>query len=140
MTNINYGRVILGGLLAGLVLNIGEYLLNEVVFKQQMEEMFRKINVPPPGGSFIAIAVAITFLLGILIVCLYAMIRPRYGPGPKTAICAASVVWFCVYVYVGILNTALFGFSTSFLIITLVWGLVEYALAAIAGAWLYKEA
>jgi hypothetical protein len=139
MTKINYGRVILGGLLAGLVLNIGEYLLNEVVFKQQMEEMFRKINVPPPGGSFIAIAVGITFLLGILIVCLYAMIRPRYGAGPKTAICAALVIWFCVYVYCGVLNAALFGISTSFLIISLAWGLVEYALAAIAGAWLYKE-
>jgi len=139
MTKINYGRVILGGLLAGLVLNIGEYLLNEVVFKQQMEEMFRKINVPPPGGSFIAIAVGITFLLGILIVCLYAMIRPRYGAGPKTAICAALVIWFCVYVYCGVLNAALFGISTSFLIIGMVWGLVEYALAAVAGAWLYKE-
>ena len=139
MTKINYGRVILGGLLAGLVLNIGEYLLNEVVFKQQMEEMFRKINVPPPGGSFIAIAVGITFLLGILIVCLYAMIRARYGAGPKTAICAALVIWFCVYVYCGVLNAALFGISTSFLIIGMVWGLVEYALAAVAGAWLYKE-
>lgn len=140
MTNINYGRVILGGLLAGLVLNIGEYLLNEVVFKQQMEEMFRKINVPPPGGSFIAIAVAMTFLLGILIVCLYAMIRPRYGAGPKTAICAALVIWFCVYVYCGVLNAALFAIPTSFLVMSMVWGLVEYSLAAIAGAWLYKEA
>jgi len=139
MTNINYGRVILGGLLAGLVLNIGEFLLNEVVFKAQMEEMFRKLGVTPPGGSFIAIAVIMTFLLGILIVCLYAMIRPRYGPGPKTAICAASVVWFCVYVYCNVLNAALFGISTSLLVLSMVWGLVEYALAAIAGAWLYKE-
>jgi hypothetical protein len=139
MNNINYGRVILGGLVAGLVLNIGEFLLNEVIFKQQMEEMFKRLGVPPPGSSFIAIAVAITFLLGILIVCLYAMIRPRYGPGPKTAICAALVIWFCVYVYCGILNAALFGISTSFLIIGMVWGLVEYALAAIAGAWLYRE-
>ncbi len=139
MNKINYGRVILGGLVAGLVLNIGEYLLNEVVFKQQMEVMFKRLGVPAPGGSFIAIAVAITFLLGILIVCLYAMIRPRYGPGPKTAICAASVIWFCVYVYCGILNAALFGISASFLIIGMVWGLVEYALAAIAGAWLYRE-
>jgi hypothetical protein len=139
MTNINYGRVILGGLLAGLVLNIGEFVLNEVVLHQQMVDWFRKLGITPPGNSFIAIAVIFTFLLGILIVCLYAMIRPRYGPGPKTAICAASVVWFCVYVYTGVLNAALFGISTSFLIIGIVWGLVEYALAAMAGAWLYKE-
>jgi len=139
MGNINYGRAILGGLLCGLVLNIGEFLLNEVVFKQQMEEMFRRLSVPPPGSNFIAVAVVMTFLLGILIVLLYAMIRPRYGAGPKTAICAALVIWFCVYIYCGVLNAAIFGISTSFLIIGMVWGLVEYALAAIAGAWLYRE-
>jgi hypothetical protein len=139
MNNMNFGRVILGGLVAGLVLNIGEYLLNEVVFKKQMEEMFARLHVPAPGGTFIGIAVLITFLLGILIVCLYAMIRPRYGPGPKTAICAALVIWFCVYVYCGILNAALFGLATSFVVLGMVWGLVEYCLAAIAGAWLYRE-
>ena len=139
MGKINYGRAILGGLLAGLVLNIGEYLLNEVVFKQQMEEMFRRMHVTPPGGSFIAVAVAITFMLGILLIMLYAMIRPRYGAGPKTAICAASVIWFCVYFYCGVLNAALFGLPTSLVIIGMVWGFVEYSLAAIAGAWLYRE-
>ncbi|MDQ1637141.1 MAG: hypothetical protein QOF62_480 [Pyrinomonadaceae bacterium] len=29
--NMNFGRVFLGGLLAGLILNIGEFLLNEKV-------------------------------------------------------------------------------------------------------------
>ena len=139
MSNMNYGRVILGGLVAGLVLNIGEYLLNEVVFKRQMEEMFARLHVPPPGGTFIGIAVGITFLLGILIVCLYAMIRPRYGPGPKTAICAALVIWFCVYVYCGVLNAALFAIPTNFLVLGMVWGLVEYCAGAVAGAWLYRE-
>ena len=139
MSKINFGRVILGGLVAGVVLNIGEYLLNEVVFKQQMEEMFRRMRLTPPGGSFIGIAIAITFLLAILLICLYAMIRPRYGAGPKTAICAASVIWFCVYFYCGVLNAALFALPASLVIIGMVWGFVEYSLAAIAGAWLYRE-
>jgi hypothetical protein len=139
MNNINYGRVILGGLVAGLVLNIGEFLLNEVILVKQMEEMFARLNVPRPGGNFIAIAVGITFLLGIVIVWTYAMIRPRFGPGPKTAIFAAVVAWFCVYFYCGILNAALFGIPTTFLLLGMVWGIVEYVLAAIAGAWLYRE-
>ena len=138
MSKINYGRVILGGLLAGLVLNIGEYLLNEVVLHQQMQEFFTRLHITP-AANFIPIAVVITFLLGIVIVCLYAMIRPRYGAGPKTAVCAASVIWFCVYFYCGVLNAALFGLATSFVVIGMVWGIVEYSLAAIAGAWLYKE-
>lgn len=139
MSNINFGRVILGGLVAGLILNIGEFLLNEVVFVQQMEELFRRINVPRPGATFIATAVGITFLLGIVIVWIYAMIRPRFGPGPKTAIIAAFVAWFCVYFYCGILNAAIFSLPASLVIIGMVWGIIEYILAAVAGAWLYKE-
>lgn len=139
MSNINFGRVILGGLVAGLILNIGEFLLNEVVFVQQMEELFRRINVPRPGPSFIATAVGITFLLGIVIVWIYAMIRPRFGPGPKTAIIAAFVVWFCVYFYCGILNATIFSLPATYVIIGMVWGIIEYILAAVAGAWLYRE-
>ena len=139
MNNINFGRVILGGLLAGLVLNIGEFLLNEVVFVKQMEEMFSRLNVPRPGGSFIATAVCITFLLGIVIVWLYAMIRPRFGPGPKTAIIAAFVAWFGVYFYSGLLNASLFGIPAAYLLLGMVWGIIEYILAAVAGAWLYRE-
>lgn len=139
MKNINFGRVILGGLLAGLILNIGEYLLNEVVFRQQMQEFFERLRLPVPGGSFIAIAVGITFLLGIVMVWLYAMIRPRFGPGPKTAIIAAFVIWFCVYFYCGLLNSIVFGLPATSVIMGMAWGIIEYVVAAIAGAWLYKE-
>lgn len=139
MGRINLGRVIMGGLVTGLVLNIGEFLLNEVIFKKQIEEMVRRLNVPVPAGSFIAIAVLITFLLGIVIVLTYAMIRSRFGPGPKTAVLAALIAWFCIYVYSGILNSVIFGLAPSLLIIGILWGLAEYVVAALAGAWLYKE-
>ena len=42
MGKINFGRVLLGGLVAGLVINIGEYLLNGVVLAKQMEGTFAK--------------------------------------------------------------------------------------------------
>ena len=137
--SINFGRVILGGLVAGLIINIGEFLLNEVVFKQQLEEMVRRLNVPAPGGSFIAIAVVITFLLGIVIVLTYALIRPRLGAGPKSAIVAGLICWFCIYVYSGILNSTFFGLAPAMVVMGMTWGLVEYLLGALAGGWLYKE-
>lgn len=137
---MNYARIVLGGLVAGLVLNVGEFILNDFLLKEQMEEMFRRFNITPPSGSFIAVAVILTFALGVLLVMLYAMIRPRFGPGPKTAICAALVVWFALGVYMNILYGLLFGISTSMIVIGMVWCLVEYCLATLAGAWLYKEA
>ena len=139
MNNINFGRVILGGLVAGLILNIGEFLLNDFVLVKQIEDMVRRMNVPPPGGSFVATAVGLTFLLGIVIVWIYAMIRPRFGPGPKTAIVAGFVAWFCVYLYAGILQATIMGVPANYLLLGMVWGIIEYILAAVAGAWLYKE-
>ena len=139
MNNINLGRVLLGGLVAGVVLNIGEVLFNVVLFADQMKADFDRLGIPEPGGSFIAVAVVLTFALGILIVWLYAMIRPRYGPGPKTAVCAALIVWFCACIYCGILYGLLLRIPTNLMVIGLAWCLVEYILGAIAGAWLYRE-
>jgi hypothetical protein len=139
MSRINVVRVVLGGLLAGLVLNVGEFVLNEVLFVDKMEEIIRRLNTPRPGAKFITVAVLLTFLLGIVIVWLYAMIRSRFGPGPKTAVIAGFVVWLCVYFYAGVLNSVLFNMPLNLLLLGIVWGFFEYVLAALAGASLYKE-
>jgi hypothetical protein len=140
MVNINVGKVILGGLVAGVVLNIGEALLNSVVLAKTMEEDFRRLNMSPPGGDFIAKAVVMTFILGIMIVFLYAAIRPRFGAGVKTALYAGAIAWFFIYVYVAVIQVSLGFFSMQTFLIGLVWGLVEFGAGAIAGAWVYKEA
>jgi hypothetical protein len=137
---MNYARVLLGGLLAGLVLNIGEFLLNDFVLGAQMKDFMTKHNFVEPGTNFIIIAVGLTFVMGIVLVLGYACIRSRLGPGPKTAIIAGLFAWFGVYFYSGIINGVLFGIPMGTMVMVVVWGLVEYAVAAIAGAWLYTEA
>lgn len=139
MSKINVGKVLLGGLVAGIVLNIGEAVLNEMVLGQAMKDAFAKLNLQDPGSSFIVRAICITFLLGFVLVYLYAAIRPRFGAGPKTAICAGLMAWFFVYLYAGYINEALGIVPAQPFMIGLVWGLVEYPVAAVAGAWLYKE-
>jgi len=140
MSNINTGRVVIGGLVAGVVLIIGEFLLNDFVLAAQMKEWLAAHKFQEPPGSFIAIAVGLSFVMGIVLVLGYACIRTRLGPGVKTAIIAGLFAWFAVYFYCGIIYGVLFGFSTNMIVINTVWGLVEYVLAAIAGAWAYKEA
>ena len=137
---MNYGRVLLGGLVAGLVMNIGEFLLNTKVLGAQMMAFFSSHGFKDPGGNFIVKAVIMTFLLGFVAVWLYALIRPRLGPGVKAAIVAAFVLWFGIYLYSGVINMFLFGIPINMMIIAFVWGLVEYIIATIAGAWVYKEA
>ena len=140
MNKIHLARVIVGGLVSGVVLNIGEFLLNDVVLGPQMREFFGRFGLPEPGNRFLVVAVLLTFILGIVIVWMYAAMRPRLGPGPKTAICAGLLAWFGIYLYSGVINGMVLQIPTNVLLIALVWGAVQYAVAAIAGAWLYKEA
>ena len=139
MGKVNLGRVILGGLLAGLVINISEFVLNIVVIGAQMEELLKARNLPPIGSSAIATFVLLGFLLGIVTIWLYAAIRPRFGPGVKTAIIAAVVAWLFAYAYPSLGMVFMGFFPMGLTIFTLVWGLAEVVIGAIAGAWVYSE-
>lgn len=141
MTKINVGRVLLGGLLAGVVLNIGEALLNTVVLAETMKQDFAKLGLgdPSANSTFLVRVVGMTFVLGIALVYLYAAIRPRFGAGWKTAACAGVIAWFFVYLYAGYIYQAIGINSAKSYLLSLPWGMAEFALAAIAGAWLYKE-
>jgi hypothetical protein len=137
---INFGRVLLGGFVAGLILSVGEFLLNEKVLGAQMKALMKTHKFDEPPGYFVPVAIALTILLGVVIVLGYAAIRPRFGAGPKTAIIAALFAWFGIYLYNGIIQGLVFSTSRNMLLIILAWGLVEYILATLVGAWLYKEA
>jgi hypothetical protein len=138
---MNYGRVILGGLVAGLVLNVGEFLLNAVLLHNAMVDWAKQHNLPAdPGPAFLPVAIGLTFVLGIVMVWLYALIRPRLGAGPKTAIVAALLMWFGIYVYCGVIYGMILAQPANLIGLPMIWGIVEYTLGAIAGAWLYKEA
>jgi hypothetical protein len=139
MGKMNVGRILLGGLVAGVVMNIGEFLFNGVIYAQKMQDWAKQYNLPPVSDSFVMKAVALTFLAGIVSVFTYAAIRPRFGAGAKTAIIAGLILWFGYYFYAGLL-IAFLGYSPiDVTVISLVWGIVELPLATVIGAWLYKE-
>ena len=139
MGQITTGKVIVGGLLAGLIINISEFLLNGVVLASQFEEMVADLGVETPGGAVLAIYVIVGFIFGIVAVWLYAAIRPRFGPGPKTAMIAGAVLWFLARAW-PMLDYALFlDTGVELAVAVIAWTLVETLVAAVAGAWLYQE-
>ncbi len=139
MSKINFGRVLLGGLVAGVVLNFFEFLLNGVVLHGQMEADFKRMNLTPPGTGFVVYAVVGTLVFGVVAVLLYAIIRTRLGPGPRTAILTAIILWFCIYAYAGVINMMLINIPANVILFILGWGVVEYSAGLLAGAALYKE-
>ncbi len=140
MGRINVGRVVLGGLLAGLVIDISEALLNGVVFAKEMDAMMASLNKPPLDGSMIALFVILGFCLGVVLIWIYAAMRPRLGPGARTAAVAGVVVWGLAYLYPNLTAFIIHLFPRRMLVIQTVWGLVEIVVAAVAGAWMYREA
>ena len=139
MNKINVGRVLLGGLVGGLVISIGNFLINRVLLRDAMNAEFSRLHVAEPGNDFIVKAVVMTFILGIVIVYLYAAIRPRFGAGVKTAICAGLLAWFFVFLYTRVLLGMVLGMPVDLIVKGTALGLIVYPIGAIAGAWLYKE-
>ena len=138
-TSINVGKVISGGLLCGLIINISETILNLFVVGADMEAVLKERNLPVLGLQPIIGFVVFGFLLGIGIVWLYAAIRPRFGAGVKTAIIAAVAVWLFAYAYASFGMMFMGFFPAGLTAFTLVWGLVEVVVGAVAGAWVYTE-
>ncbi len=139
MGRINTGRVILGGLVAGLVINIGETILNIPIIGAESDAALQAFGLEPVGGGAIAVFVAMGFLLGLSAVWLYAAMRPRLGPGPKTAVIAGLLLWALGVLFPSIAYGMLGLFPVRLLVIATVWDLFEMPIASVAGAWLYKE-
>ena len=139
MGTINTGRVVLGGLVAGLVINAGEFILNEPLLGDHWALHMQSLGLEAPSGGAIGVFVAEGFVLGIVAVWLYAAIRPRFGVGIMTALIAGLAVWFLAIFYQLAALTASNVIPWELATFVVFWDLVEIPLATVAGAWLYQE-
>ena len=139
MRQVNAGRVIAGGLVAGLLMNLGHGVVEGLGMRAEMEATLARLGLPPLGApAMITMAVG-AFVIGLIAVWTYAAIRPRYGLGAGTALRAAGAVWVlaCLFPHAsmlvcGVLEPRLFALSV-------VGDLVIVPLATVAGAFVYRE-
>ncbi len=143
MGKINWARVILGGLLAGAVMNVVEGIQGWVLMKEwgaAMAALGVDMEALEENIGLMVLFVGLGFVVGLVTVWFYAAIRPRYGPGPKTATYAGIAVWFIGYLIPQLGYASLGLFPFRLVLISSGIGLVEFILATMLGAWLYKEA
>jgi hypothetical protein len=142
--DMNRQKLVVGGLAAGLVLNIIDFLSNGVIFAARMQADANAFKaglgdqMGAMGGGEIAVYVFFDFVIGFLLVWTYAAIRPRFGPGPRTAV-YAGLVFFVIglittygYKQMGVMSTGLWWSYTA------VW-FINLVIAAVVGAAVYKE-
>jgi len=130
MGQLNWKRLILGGLLAGLIIDASEVLVNGVIFQADWASVMEGLHKSP----------TLSPKQMIVMMWLYASIRPRYGAGPKTAVIAGCAMWLTNYALGNVFPVVTHIFPLPLSMITVSIGLVEAVVAAVIGAWVYQEA
>ncbi len=146
MGRISWTRVIVSGLVAGLVINVSGVVLKGVVLEEPLaivlEELGRSGEMT--SGDLVSWSLY-GFALGITSLWMYAAMRPRFGEGVRTVLYAGTAVWFFTYFTqaAGLVTGELFlsGHPEFMLISTLgvAWGWAELCVATALGAWLYQR-
>lgn len=142
MSKINTPRLILGGLVAGLVANVLDVVANGMVMFEDMDLARQRLGIDTATWESLASMVtwiAVDVLLGFLIVFIYVAIRPRFGPGPQTAVIAGLVPYVAVTaVMVGFSQMGIF--TPDVMVKAAILSLVTMLAASLAGARVYQEA
>ena len=141
MAGINYGRVVLGGLAAGVVANVCDVFISVYLMADDLQRMTRRLNLDwevVNGPAVLVTWAIVDFLYATLIVWTYAAIRPRFGPGPKTAVVAGLVPYAATTIVLsGFQSMGIFTLDSFVKNAAL--SLVTAVLAGLVGGAIYKE-
>ena len=138
---INTSKVLVGGIVGGIVANVIDFVGNSLILVGMHQADMAKLNpalVAPPTGGQIAGFAIFDIAWIIATVWIYAAIRPRFGPGPKTAVYAAIASWVVGTSVAGFF-WALHIFGTHVFVATAGVELVNAIVSTLVGAWLYTE-
>ncbi|MEJ2204615.1 MAG: hypothetical protein P8170_10930 [Gemmatimonadota bacterium] len=136
---MNGKRVLLGGLLAGVFLNVSEGILNGALLMDDYQVLTQDYGLTEASWAMAGYILG-AFVFGFFLAWLYAAIRPRFGPGWKTGAIAGTALWVVGYLVPGIWFGAMgLALGTGLTLLALVWGLAEMILAGIIAGWLYQE-
>jgi hypothetical protein len=130
---------VLGGLVAGVVANALDFVINEFLMKEEGADMAQRLNLSEATlQSSVMAWVVVDFIWGLLLVFAYAAFRPRFGPGPKTAALSGFTLWFAVCImFGGLMSMGIFTLPAFIKYSGLT--LISALSASLAGAALYQE-
>ena len=142
MKRINYGRVLVGGLLAGVLLFLADGFIHEKLLKDHwmaaLKAAGRSVETEQHGGGMVYFA-AFELLRGLAMAWVYSVFRTHFGPGPSTAVCAALTVWGILFPIAVIQQVPLGFYGTTLLSLWTIYELVPSVLAGLAAGALYKD-
>lgn len=142
MGKINIPKLLVGGLIAGVVLSVIDVAMYGAILKAPMAVAWKTVGRPTMTDTQRDLEVPMSILLdlvvGIFLVWVYAAILPRFGAGLGTALKAGLASWFMA----SLLSAA---FSVQGIMplgvmtITMLVLFLEYPIAVVIGAKFYSE-
>jgi hypothetical protein len=140
MGKMNFRRWLLGGLVAGVVMDILGFFIDGLWLKQAWQSGMSSLGLTGFAPSTWAWFNVLGVINGLLAMWVYCGIRPRYGAGLNTAFKAAIVVWTIGSVIPN-LSFMVFGglFSHQLAAYTTLGAFISTVVGVIAGAATYKE-
>lgn len=140
---MNTGRILLGGLLAGLVI-VAVNVAAQAALGGRLEQETNAwmpgaaARMQPDGAGIMVIGMAMKIAIGVVLVWLYAAARPRLGVGQAAAVPVAIAAWvlgaifFSDFPLTGMMSWATYLGLEAF-------QLAAFVAAALTGAWAYRE-
>jgi hypothetical protein len=140
MGKINVGRVILGGIVAGIVIDVLSYVVDGVLLAPRWAAGMQALGRTNFSSNAILGFNVMGLITGIALIWIYAAIRPRFGAGVRTAVYAGIAVWVIGALVPNASFMCLSGlFSHHLMAGTTLGAFIELIVGAIAGAAVYKE-
>jgi hypothetical protein len=139
---MNRVKIVIAGLVAGLVLNVLDFVSYSYVVGGAMKRALDVVNpslmAAMTTSRAMATGIVLDFLFGVVIVWLYAALRPRYGAGPRNALMAGFFIWlvsafgYSMYHTMGMMGMPLWLLMSAI-------ALFNFCVAALVGGMLYSE-
>jgi hypothetical protein len=142
MPPINWGRLIIGAIVAAIILFVTDGLMHESWLHPDWLAVYNNLRATTPEETPVSMFYFAIFELGrgFIALLLYVLMRDRFQPGPKTAALAGVTMWFAFSLTGPAQFIPLGFFSNALWIKMAVAHLITSVAATIAGAVIYKSA
>ena len=141
MARINWGRLILGGLIAAIMMFFADGFIHERLVRTDWSAVYAGLGAaePTPHGSSMVYFALFELGRGLISMLFYATMRTHFGPVPKTAVLAGIASWIAFSLTGPAQFIPLGFFSTALWVKVGAAHLVTSIVSTIAGAAMYKD-
>jgi hypothetical protein len=140
MGKINFGRVLLGGIVAGIVIDVLSWLVDGVMLGSQWTAANKVLGTGAFTHGQIMWYCVLGLMAGFITIWFYAACKPRLGTRYRTALNVALAIWIVAYVLpnAGFMYISAL-YPHNLMVFTTLGNLVEVLFGTFIGAALYKD-